>query len=74
MVAEPCEHFPREGRHSQGGCPGLLQEHNSAPLEPLPGALCLLEHPRGKVALALNVLLSVGITNLKNCVHLRLRT
>lgn len=23
MVAEPCEHFPREGRHSQGGCPGL---------------------------------------------------
>lgn len=77
MVAEPMSICPREvsrSRHSQGGCPGLLQEHSSAPLKPLPGAVCLLEHPRGKVALALKVLLSVGITNLKNCAHLRLRT
>lgn len=50
-TVESYKHLPqREGSrssHSHGGCPGLLQEHSSAPTcrNRLSGTLCLLEHP-----------------------------
>lgn len=60
--------WPREGSRSSPSSTALHPAPKAA-RHPEP-----LEHPWGKVTLALKALCSVGITNSKNCVHLRLRT
>lgn len=77
MVAEPYKHLPRRGEQEQaqpGRLPRAAPGAQFCPSETSARCLVPLGAPTGEVALALKVLLSVGTTNLKNCVHLRLRT